>query len=229
MATPRIMSVRRNRGFTLVELLISITILSLVIGLASYAFSLFSRHWEAPRREFQLSVADLQRLDLVVHALSDAIPWAVKTDRNGIGLYFLGREEGLTLVSASPVFATGAPAVIRVFREPLGNGRWRLVYEEASLASVSLRRASQELPFNRRMTVLSNLQAMRFSYFGWPSIDARAVAMDTGAQAEWSSSFDGLVRLQQPMRLRLDFGSFETVLQLPERTDAVLGRVSPDE
>jgi len=229
VATPRIMRPRRNRGFTLVELLISITILSLVIGLASYAFSLFSRHWETPRRGFQLAVADLQRLDLVVRALGDAIPWAVRTDQNGLGLYFLGREEGLTLVTASPVFATGTPAVIRVFREPAGNGRWRLVYEEASLSTVLLRQSSQELPFNRRMTVLSDLQAMRFSYFGWPSIDARAVAADTGARAEWSNDFDGLARLQQPLRLRLDFGSFETVLPLPERTDAILGRVSPDE
>ena len=220
---------RRSSGFTLVELLIAITILSLVIGLASYAFSLFSRHWETPRRSFQGAVGELQRLDLVVRALGDAIPWAVKTDGNRFGLYFLGREEGLTLVTASPVFATGSPAVVRVFREPMGANRWRLVYEEASLASVLLREANQELPFNKRMTVLTNLPSLRFSYFGWSSLDARAVAADSGTQAEWSSEFDGLVRLQQPLRVSMELGSFVSVLPLPERTDAVLGRVAPDE
>jgi prepilin-type N-terminal cleavage/methylation domain-containing protein len=229
MAAAQPMIRPRSKGFTLVELLISITILSLVIGLASYAFSLFSRHFETPRRGFQGAVAELQRLDLVVRALGDAIPWAVKTDGNRFGLYFLGREEGLTLVSASPVFSTGAPAVIRVFREPAGNNRWRLVYEEASLATVMLQAANQELPFSKRMIVATNLPSLRFSYFGWSSADARAIAADSGLQAEWSAEFDGLVRLQQPLRVSMELGSFVSVLSLPERTDALLGRVAPDE
>jgi hypothetical protein len=135
----------------------------------------------------------------------------------------------LTLVSASPVFSTGAPAVIRVFREPAGNNRWRLVYEEASLATVMLQAANQELPFSKRMIVATNLPSLRFSYFGWSSADARAIAADSGLQAEWSAEFDGLVRLQQPLRVSMELGSFVSVLSLPERTDALLGRVAPDE
>jgi membrane-associated PAP2 superfamily phosphatase len=61
------------------------------------------------------------------------------------------------------------------------------------------------------------------------AVDARAVAADSGLQAEWSAEFDGLVRLQQPLRVSMELGSFVSVLSLPERTDALLGRVAPDE
>ena len=63
------------------------------------------------------------------------------------GFYFLGREEGLTLVTSSPVFSPEQIAVIRVFREPASDGRWNLVYEEAPLTGVLLRRSDQTLPF----------------------------------------------------------------------------------
>lgn len=217
------------RGFTLIELLIAVTIMSLVIGLASYAFSLFSSHWQRPRAEFTRAAGQLQRVDLLVRALTDALPWAVKSDQARIGFYFLGREEGLTLVSGSPVFDTGHPAVIRIFRESQVDGRWRLVYEEASLGEVVLRDASQELPFDRRMIVLEGLSQIRFDYFGWSSVDQRALASDTGARPDWSIEFDGLVRVQQPLKIAMTLGNFRSEIQMPERTDVLLGRLSASE
>ena len=35
----------RTSGFTLVELLIALAIFGMVVGIASYGYSLFTRHW----------------------------------------------------------------------------------------------------------------------------------------------------------------------------------------
>jgi len=221
---------RRLKGFTLIELLISITILSLLVGLASYSFSLFSRHWTLPRANFARAAGQVQRLDLLSRTINDALPWIVKDNNGQPGFYFLGRDEGFTLVTASPIYAVGAPAVIRVFREPEGPGRWRLVYEEASLASVRLLRGAQNLPFERRLVVLEGLPAIAFRYYGWANLTERFASadFDVPPPPRWSAEFDGLLRIQQPRRVALQLGEFETVFAMSERTRILLRRVTTE-
>jgi prepilin-type N-terminal cleavage/methylation domain-containing protein len=220
---------RRLGGFTLIELLISITILGLVIGLATYGFSLFSRHWEGPRSDFERHAGQMQRLDLLSRSLNDALPWIVKDTNGRPGFYFLGRDEGMTLVTSSPIFAIDAPAVIRVFREPEGSGRWRLVYEEASLENTLLRDGAQTLPFKNRLVILEGLRGVSFRFYGWASLQERLGAneIDGGRPPQWWDEFDGLVRMHQPQRVGLKFDDFEAVFQMPERTEALLNRASP--
>jgi prepilin-type N-terminal cleavage/methylation domain-containing protein len=215
------------RGFTLVELLVAIAIFGLVVGVASYGFSLFSRHWDGRRGDFERAQGEYQRLDLVNTALQDTLPWVVRGEKGALGFYFLGREEGLTLVTDSPVFSPGRPAVIRLFREPETSGSWKLVYEEAPLDKVLLRRADQVLPFSYRMVVAQGLSKIEFRYFGWESLDVRLAAADNpepGRQPGWSGEFDGILRHQHPQRIGLRLGGGETVLFVPERASIAFGR-----
>lgn len=220
-------AVGKVRGFTLVELLIAVAILGLVVGVASYGFSLFSRHWDRTSGDFERTQGQYQRLQLVTTALEDTLSWAVRDESGAPGFYFLGRDEGLTLVTGSPVFSPGGVAVIRLFREPDADGHWKLVYEEAPLEGVELRRASQVLPFSRRMVVASGLPEARFRYFGWESLEARLAYGDlpgAGLEARWWDEFDGLKRRQHPQRIALALGGAEAVFVVAERTEAALAR-----
>jgi len=215
------------RGFTLIELLIALTIFGMVIGIATYGYSLFSRHWEGRLGHFQQAQNQYQRLDLVVAALENTLPYVVRGPAGAPGFYFLGREEGLTLVTMSPIFSAGDLAVIRVFREPAGNGKWNLLYEEAPLKGVQLRLASQTLPFQHRMIVLRDLPDLTFSYFGWRSIEKRMAVADApelGYMPEWSSEFDGLVLNVHPQRIAIRIGDSEAVVFVPERADVSFRR-----
>ena len=219
----------RVAGFTLLELLISITILGLVIGLASFSFSLFTRHWEGPRSGFERAAGQAQRLDLVQRALTAALPWAVRDSDGRLGFYFLGREEGLTLVTASPVYTVGAPAVIRVFREPEGGGGYRLVYEEASLADTLLQDGSQTLPFRYRLVVLEGVRDLSFRYFGWESLQSR-LQSDEGdviQSPRWWPDYDGLTRVEQPQRVGMRLGGFEAIFTMTDRSRALIDRATP--
>ena len=215
------------RGFTLIELLIALTIFGMVVGIASYGYSLFSRHWEGRLGKFQRAQDQYQRLDLVVSALENTLPYVVRDASGAAGFYFLGREEGLTLVTMNPVFAVGNLAVIRVFREPAGDGKWNLLYEEAPLTGLKLRLASQKLPFQHRMVVLRDLPDLAFRYFGWRSVDKRMTAADApelGYEPEWASDFDGFVLNLHPERIALRIGASEAVVFVPERADIAFRR-----
>ena len=215
------------RGFTLIELLIALTIFGMVIGIATYGYSLFSRSWEGRLGQFQRAQDQYQRLDLVVAALENTLPYVVRGPDGAPGFYFLGRDEGLTLVTMSPVFSAGNLAVVRVFREPAGDGRWNLLYEEAPLEGVQLRLASQTLPFQHRMVVLRDVPDLEFSYFGWRSIEKRMAAADApelGYQPEWSSEFDGLALNVHPQRIAIRIGESDAVVFGPERADVSFRR-----
>jgi len=214
-------------GFTLVELLIVMAIMGLVVGTATYGYSLFSRHWDKAFRSYQQARAQMQRLDLVNSALEDCLPWAIRDGDGKVGFYFLGREEGLTLVTGSPVFSPGRPAVIRLFREPDGPNRWRLVYEEASLQGVSLRQADQQLPFQHRMVVMSGLGQLGFRYFGWRTAAERAAAGEglSNAAPGWFEEFDGVQRSLHPLRIGLSLGGTETAFAVPDRASQAADRL----
>ena len=88
MAAPRAL-----RGFTLVEMLVALVVLSLVIGISTYAYSLFARQWDGKLGRFEQAQAEYQRLEWLAAALQDTLPYVVRDDDGQIGFYFLGRDE----------------------------------------------------------------------------------------------------------------------------------------
>ncbi len=213
------------KGFTLIEMLVALAIFGMVVGIAGYGYSLFTRDWEGRLGRFQQAQDRYQRLDLVVAALENTLPYLVRDDAGRSGFYFLGRTEGLTFVTLSPVFSPGELAVVRVFREQDAEGRWNLLYEEAPLAGVQLRLASQTLPFQHRMVVLRDVPEPRFRYFSWASVDDKIAAAnepDLGLKPHWLDELDGLVRHVHPQRIGLGLGDSEAVVFVPERADAVM-------
>lgn len=217
------------RGFTLVEMLVAVAILGMVIGIASYGYSLFTRQWSGRLGHFEVAQAQFQRLDVVIAALEDTLPWVVRDAEGVPGFYFLGRDEGLTLVTSNPVFSSGGMAVIRLFREPAGAGRWQIVYEEAPLGDLALRHAEQTLPFAHRMVVLRDLPRAEFGYFGWESQQQRAEATDQpelGFKPHWFEDYDGLKRRLHPQRIALRFGEQEAVIFVPDRAATAERRFS---
>jgi prepilin-type N-terminal cleavage/methylation domain-containing protein len=218
----------RPRGFTLLELLIAMTIFGLVVGIAGYGYSLYSRHWSGQLGHFEAAAAGYQRLDLVTAALQNALPYMVRDAQGLSGFYFLGRQEGLTLVTASPVYSPGGEAVIRVFREPAAEASWNLVYEEAPLAGVDLRYADQQLPFAHRMIVLRGLKRLEFAYFGSISIKGRFATGEQSTELmRWFDSYDGLKTRLHPDRIALKFADGEAVVFVPARIDATLRKFEP--
>ena len=156
-----------NRGFTLIELLISMSILAMLIGLASYSMMHFSSFWE---RKVS-NIDETRQQGVLLNQLTDVIisnyPQQVKLSSGNTGYYFLGREEGATFVSISPIFTgDGTPAVVRIFREKSETG-WKLVYEEAPLHQRPLVYLTQDLNFQYRVVILSELEQLRFNYCGF--------------------------------------------------------------
>jgi prepilin-type N-terminal cleavage/methylation domain-containing protein len=225
MAAPR-----KLRGFSLLEMLVAVVVLSMVIGISTYAYSLFIRQWDGHLGRFDESQAQYQRLEWLATALQDTLPYMVRDDKNELGFYFLGRDEGLTSVTMSPIFGVGEPALIRVFREPDDSGTWRLVYEEAPFAGKVLAHADQRMEFRHRLVVARGLPRPEFRYFGWADLQSRVNIEDSLSTGRaWFDEYDGLRRQFHPEKIELGLGNDVAVFEIPVRADALVTTYSESE
>ena len=154
----------------------------------------------------------------------------VRDDEGELGFYFLGRDEGLTLVTMSPIFGVGEPAMIRVFREPDEGDAWRLVYEEAQFAGTLLAHADQRMEFRHRLVIARGLPLPVFRYFGWADLQSRVtVGESLSAGRSWFDEYDGIVRRFHPDKIELRLGRDVAVFEFPERVDSLVSTHSGPE
>jgi len=187
MATPR-----KLRGFSLLEMLVAVVVLSMVIGISTYAYSLFIRQWDGHLGRFDGAQAQYQRLEWLATALQDTLPYVVRDDKGELGFYFLGRDEGLTSVTMSPIFGVGEPALIRVFI------RHRLVIARG----------------------LPRPEFRYFGWADLQSRVNIEDSLSTGRA--WFDEYDGLRRQFHPEKIELGLGNDAAVFEVPVRADALV-------
>lgn len=97
------MSRRAARGFTLLEVLVAITIFSLVIAVLYAGYRLAVRSWESGERT-QAAVSELRLAGAFIrrHA-SEAFPLAISESR-AWRLWFQGEPERLVFITAMPAY-----------------------------------------------------------------------------------------------------------------------------
>jgi prepilin-type N-terminal cleavage/methylation domain-containing protein len=218
---------RGQRAFTLIELLLAMSIMFMLLVLTATAFQLYSNYGQRSLSAIERSFQQFRHRELLLTSLQSTIPYAV-TQKQLFGFYFLGRENGFTAVTANPVFDVDYPAVIRVFRERTQEGKFNLVYEEASLRGMTLLEADQNLPFNQRLVLLKDLQQINFSYFGWRDSSQKSQATDVeqlvfgpGPEKQWFGEYDGIQAQVHPEKIQLQLGT--ELLTVPVATRDNLG------
>lgn len=211
-----------HRGFTLIELLIAMSIMLSMLVLAALAYQSYTKTWEKDLSKIEQSYQEFRYNELLLDAMQSIIPLPV-TDEASQAYYFLGREEGFTAITYAPVFNVGYPAVIRVFREQNSEGRFQLVYEEASLQNTVLKSAQQILPFAKRQIIYRDISHIAFSYYGWKDHATRMASLagpdvTLVKEPEWFIEYDGLKRQVHPQKIKIDMTDFSLEFEVPDRS-----------
>lgn len=234
MGRQRSSSIARAQGFTLVETLISLVLISLVMLSAALAYQYFTQNWQRNQDKFTDVREDYRTWQLVHKVTQGIYPKVVLSDNDALGFYFLGRDDGFTGVASISVQDPNSSVVFRIFREPNDDDGFRLVYEEAPLGSQSLERASQTLPFNFRRVLLENAADIQFRYQGWENLAVRSMAIsaegmaDTIAEPQWFAEYDGMQRSLHPLAIEIDAAGVVWFITLPDSAVAELSRYTDD-
>lgn len=216
------------RGFTLIELLISMVIMIMIMAIGTTSYLLYANTWKRNSDQFDQTVERYRRVELVSAALDRTVPYYV-TEDDQPAFYFLGRDDGLTGVTASSVTQPDQMAIYRLFREPDDDGGYQLVYEEAAISS-PLRQLNQELPFNYRAVIFTRLERIEFSYYGWPNRRVQLNQFESSdAKQQWFEEYDGAERLSHPTQISVRLGHYDWLFSVPDITTQLLSQQESDE
>lgn len=166
------LSNHKNKGFTLIELMLATSLLMMVLFSGYYAYSLYTQKWQKRVDVFWQGTQHAIGVDTLQKVVASAIPYVVKNEDDRSEIYFSGDAEQLEFVTGSPIFSNEA-ALVNISVEPVGNTK-QLVYREKSLVDFVLINTNQTLNKDESFwdvsTILvSSFNELEFSYHGWLS------------------------------------------------------------
>lgn len=181
---------RRQRGFTLMELLVSLALLGLLASLIAGGLRTGQRVWERGDRRDQMvdRVAAAQRLLRARLERAAVQPPSAVSDGS---VDFTGMPAQLSFVAPPP--DDEAPGTLRLYTLALRDGS--LILSSVNTAWRGQREAPQ-----RSLTLAEGVQALELAYFGAP-------AQSTGAPAGWQQQWRRRSTLPAAIRIRLRFSA----------------------
>ncbi len=202
---------RASKGFTLLEVLVAITIFSLVITVLYAGYRVAIRSWESGERT-HAAVSELRLAGSFIRRhTTQAFPLAISKS-SAWRLWFEGDARGLVFVTAMPTYlGQGGMYEMTLKVDEQKDGATlvvsrRLLHPDAEPGKPGVDDLARPL--------LENLESAQFAYFG---------ATRDGGEGSWHTSWQDRQRLPRLVRLRIDsklVGAWpEMVFRLP--TDAV--------
>jgi len=196
-------SVRRSSGFTLIELMIVITILSLLLFTGNYSYSMLSSRWNKELGNYSQVASDAKHLLLVQNLLEGIEPLVVVNQESTPSFFFIGDKTSLLGVSVSGLFSVKQAEIFRLTAQENPDGLFDLIYQSASTKDILLTATNQEIVFTQKLTLFSALSAVEFSYYGWQHFDKKNDDGEIATPGQWFERFSGIDNQLMPTKMTL--------------------------
>ncbi len=155
----------KSAGFTLVEVIITLTLLGLILLIISGAFRLGLSAWDRGEETREAYQRQRTVTQLVTRQIKSAVPYKIKTQKaEGDYLAFEGKGNGLKFVSTLSLRATRPEGFVFAIYEFKTGGQegGRLVVYEKKVVNKDF---FEEGPKDEGVSVLEGLSDVRFEYF----------------------------------------------------------------
>ena len=225
----------KTHGFSLVELLVAITILSMTILISNQAFSFFMQRWNGELGRFNNELALIKTSILVSETLNSIVPYLVNLPDGSKGFYFEGNRNGFVAVSQQSIADPETAAVVRLSAVQDKQGLFTLLYEEWPMQHDILKAHNQFIPFSVPIVIQSGLKDIRFQYFGESVANNNDLtSLDEDSQnrnvKKWYDNYNGLDTLRQPLKIEIFYQKEEltkrSYIELVEVLPGMLSELS---
>jgi general secretion pathway protein J len=181
-----------GKGFTLVEVMITLTILGFILLIIFGGFRLSFSAWERG----DSTKEDLQRRRIISQLISQQIksivPYRIKTEKaEGDYLAFQGKSQSLKFVSAFPIRTKRPEGFVYAIYE-FKEGRL-ILYEQRALNRNFFEEESKE---EMKISLLEGISNIRFEYY-------READKEKNLMEEWVEEWDAKEEKKLPILLRM--------------------------
>jgi general secretion pathway protein J len=186
-----------NQGFTLVEVIVTMTILGFLLLVVYGVFSMGRSAWERGdliREKYQKSRILSQ---LISRQIKSAVPYKIKTEKaEGNFLVFEGTAQSLKFVSALSLRTTrpeGLVYAVYEFQEGGAEGGKLVVYEQRALTKNFMEEKPKE---ESAIPLVDGVSSVRFEYY-------REEDPNQNREAAWVEEWNAKEENQLPRALRV--------------------------
>jgi general secretion pathway protein J len=190
---------RTDKGFTLLELLISITLVATIVTIATGALRLAYRSISSGEKKMESLARFRSSLYIINSQISSAVPLSV--DRQGVKqVYFAGSEDFVRMATNYSIWGGQRGYVIVEYRVAIENNGTKSLYASENLVGT-------ERP--RETRLLQGLDGIYFEYFLQDKTE------ELGGR--WIGQWSDTMTVPEKLRLRLIQGRKEISMTIPMR------------
>ena len=219
-------------GFTLIEMLVTMSILAAVVLAGASSFGFFAQRWDGNLGNFDRSMTNSRNLMLVQEVLDNLIPYMAYDSEGRPSIYFEGNRNGFVAVSGRSLFHQGRLAVVRFSVQQNPDLTFNVLYEEWPMEDDILIDAKTAIPFYPPLILFRSVTTAEFGYFGWS--DRLSKAGNGGDQPPqppaWFADLNSVASSVAPLKARLKFiideKPYQLLSVLAEQPANIIGRYS---
>lgn len=158
----------KNKGFTLIELIISTSLLLVIMFTGYYAFALYSNKWEKRTDVFWSNTQAALAFDSINRLVESTYPYIVEAENKKPAIYYQASSTQVLFVSHSGLF-TNRLAVVELAIERVDDN-YSIIYRESSMDDNLILTQADVLNWEYQIVLIENLTSANFSYYGWQSL-----------------------------------------------------------
>ncbi|OHU95291.1 PulJ/GspJ family protein [Pseudoalteromonas byunsanensis] len=196
------MSNSNVKGFTLVEVLIAMTIFSMVIALAvmSYRFSL----QQLTKEQASHNVDQLSKVKLINRAIREATPFGYHNELRERVPFFIGTSTSFSFINRSPILISSPVSISTLYLTDQ-----EIRYCETPFGSIALERYRFNSDNCEQGVTFMTVKKANFEYYAWKdwlelsNYYSPYMNVAVKPKPRWSVDFDASQRRIMPLYVRL--------------------------
>lgn len=181
---------RHEAGFTLLEVVLAMSVLALVAAMAYAAFHLGQRAVERG----EIAVVQAQRLrvasDVLIRQIKSSVAYPARNRDEDVYPYFLGTSTSMTFITANGLHGGGS--LTRVVYQVMDAPPRLVVSESETFSPDGLGRGRVAAGDERAAVLLDGFRSLKFEYM-----------MNDGVDTEWLPQWDGQLEETLPAVVRI--------------------------
>ena len=192
---------RHRNGFSLIELLVAMAIMSMTIMIASLGYSFYMQRWQKNLGAFDESALNAKKLMLIKQSITGTYPYILRDANGQSSIYFEGNEDGLIAVTTKSFFQSQTPFIMRLSIMQNEDLSFRLTYEDVNISDLPITSITQQFEFSSKIILLTDMKDIKFSYYGAEDFSS----LINNGNLEWWKTFNALNRKILPHSIAISF------------------------